>query len=563
MRNYFILVSACLLIFKTQAQNTFPATGRVGIGTTTPSAWLTLKPTDANAIEVRPFGTASGNTSELRFLELAASGTNYTGFRSPSALGSNLMLVLPSTAGTSGQALSTNGSGVLSWASFANTALSNLAATTAINSDLRPSGLRSLGSSASQWSNLFLSGNVYRGAANSLQWNTTTGNVELAGAISTSGSFSLDNISIGPNAGASGGNTGHANDISIGTNAGHALTTGSNNILIGQGTGYILSSGGGNTIVGSQAATSVSTGSDNTLLGAFVGASMNDGNSNVFVGRSAGNNIQNGSSNVCIGNFSGGSLISYPASGVTLLGYQAQTSGSWDNAAAIGNGAIVTASDRIRLGNNSITRISGQVGFFIDSDKRLKQHIEPYHLGLNFIKELQPVSYEYINNVEGGNRQGFIAQDVEKALKGANFEGLSKPANEQDYYAVNYAAFVVPLVNAVKELSARVEKLEAENAQLKTENKPNFESTNRNENASFQLVPNPANEQSTLKLPNNENGMSLMIYNSERKLVRIENIPAGINSYTISTRDFINGIYSIILMSGDRVYCSKQLVVSK
>lgn len=563
MKKGLLLFSTCLISFAIQAQNTFPATGRVGIGTTTPSAWLTLKPSDANAIEVRPFGTASGNTSELRFLELAASGTNYTGFRSPSALGSNLILVLPSSAGSSGQALTTNGSGVLSWASFANTSLSNLAATTAVNSDLRPSGLRSLGSSSSQWSNLFLSGNVYRGLANSLQWSSTSGNVELAGAISTSGSFSSDNISIGPNAGAPGGNSGHANDISIGTNAGHALSTGSNNILIGQATGIILTTGGGNTIVGSQAATSVSTGSDNTLVGAFVGAAMNDGNSNVFVGRSAGNNIQNGTSNVCVGNFSGGSLVSYPATGVTLLGYQTQTSGSWDNSAAIGNGAIVTASNRIRLGNTSITRISGQVGFLIDSDKRLKQHIESYNLGLNFIKELQPVSYEYINNVEGGNRQGFIAQDVEKALNGVSFEGLSKPANEQDYYAVNYSAFVVPLVNAVKELSSRVEKLEAENSYLRADNKVVQGSVNPIENASVQIIPNPANEQSTLKIPHNENGLSLMIYNTEGKLMRSEFIATGTTSYSISTRDFINGIYSIILMSGDKVYSCKQLVVSK
>jgi hypothetical protein len=165
--------------------------------------------------------------------------------------------------------------------------------------------------------------------------------------------------------------------------------------------------------------------------------------------------------------------------------------------------------------------------------------------------------------VEGGNRQGFIAQDVEKALNGANFEGLSKPANEQDYYAVNYAAFVVPLVNAVKELNSRVEKLEAENAQLRLEYRPTSESTNRAENASVQLIPNPANEQTTLNFPSNENGLSLMIYNAERKLVRIENIPAGIHSYVISTRDFSNGIYSIVLLSGDRVYSTKQLVVSK
>lgn len=66
-------------------------------------------------------GTLAAGTSvtvrgsgELRLAD--ADSSNYVGFKSPSSVGSNLVWVLPSTDGTSGQFLRTNGSGVLSWA---------------------------------------------------------------------------------------------------------------------------------------------------------------------------------------------------------------------------------------------------------------------------------------------------------------------------------------------------------------------------------------------------------------------------------------------------------------
>ena len=51
---------------------------------------------DAN-LQLGPTGAGAGQTGELRFLELAASGTNYTGFKAPDAIGaaSNTIYVLP------------------------------------------------------------------------------------------------------------------------------------------------------------------------------------------------------------------------------------------------------------------------------------------------------------------------------------------------------------------------------------------------------------------------------------------------------------------------------------
>lgn len=66
-------------------------------------------------ITLHPFGTCAGNTTEVRFLELAASGTNYVGFKAADALAGNQIWTLPSTDGCACQVIITNGSGVLSF----------------------------------------------------------------------------------------------------------------------------------------------------------------------------------------------------------------------------------------------------------------------------------------------------------------------------------------------------------------------------------------------------------------------------------------------------------------
>lgn len=55
---------------------------------------------------------------------------------------------------------------------------------------------------------------------------------------------------------------------------------------------------------------------------------------------------------------------------------------------------------------------------------------------------------------------GFVAQEVETAANkiGFNFSGLDAPCNADDVYSLRYADFVVPLVKAVQEQQAIIEK---------------------------------------------------------------------------------------------------------
>ena len=81
-----------------------------------------------------PFGILPGETGEFRFYELTANGVNYVGFKSPDALVASLIWMLPGVDGASGQVLSTNGSGVLSWVTTGAGSVSSVTATLPLSS---------------------------------------------------------------------------------------------------------------------------------------------------------------------------------------------------------------------------------------------------------------------------------------------------------------------------------------------------------------------------------------------------------------------------------------------
>lgn len=189
----------------------------------------------------------------------------------------------------------------------------------------------------------------------------------------------------------------------------------------------------------------------NNVRSGYLGTSATH---NVFMGYNAGATISTGTTN-------------------TLLGATADvTTGTLTNATALGYGATVDASNKIRLGNTSVTLVETYGSFVTVSDRRLKTHISDNAIGLNFIKAVRPVKYELIAQA-GVMYDGFIAQEIDSILQKQNiktFSGLVKPENtEGGHYTVSYSTFVVPLVNAVKELDEKNTQLTTENEQLKAE----------------------------------------------------------------------------------------------
>ena len=96
--------------------------GGAGLGNFSVSGTTLIGPTNSD-ITLDPVGTGvlkvAGDTQlnaqgDLRFSD--ADSSNWVAFQAPATVSSNVTWTLPSTDGTSGQSLSTNGSGTLSWA---------------------------------------------------------------------------------------------------------------------------------------------------------------------------------------------------------------------------------------------------------------------------------------------------------------------------------------------------------------------------------------------------------------------------------------------------------------
>lgn len=246
---------------------------------------------------------------------------------------------------------------------------------------------------------------------------------------------------------------GHSN-IGLGFEAMYKNTNGNNNIAISSGALYNNTIGVCNIALGNGALFSNSEGNGNISIGLASNGSNTIGVGNVTLGVSTLYSNTSGNYNVALGSYAGGANTI--GSNNTFIGMAANAStNNLENTTAIGFGAIVNASNKVRIGNSSVNVIEGQVPWSNPSDRRLKENIlYTNRLGLDFIDGLQTVSYNYIADGNKTRYDGFIAQDIEKVMKELNvpFSGLKKSDNGT--YSLAYSDFVMPLVNAVQELNA-------------------------------------------------------------------------------------------------------------
>lgn len=96
------------------------------------------------------------------------------------------------------------------------------------------------------------------------------------------------------------------------------------------------------------------------------------------------------------------------------------------------------------------------------SDRRLKKNVQDLNNSLENTLKMRGVSYQWKDeSVAMQNQIGVIAQEVEEIYP----EFVH--TNEKGLKAVNYAQMTAVLIEAIKELNAKVEKLENENSSLK------------------------------------------------------------------------------------------------
>jgi len=294
--------------------------------------------------------------------------------------------------------------------------------------------------------------------------------------------------------------TGHHN-TGAGSEALYSNTTGYLNTATGSEALYSNTIGNYNTATGEKALGSNIEGDYNAASG-FDALHANDlGNYNAAFGSRALYENAWGEYNTAVG-YQAGYYRTLVSQG-TFLGHNAySTLESAVNITAVGYNAHPTTSNSVRIGNTSVTSIGGYAGWTDFSDGRYKTSIQENVAGLEFILKLRPVTYHLdVNRLaaelgedsepdENGNTRqrvlstseiqsrnektaitytGFIAQEVEQAAQsiGYNFSGVDVPQNDNSFYGLRYAEFVVPLVKAVQEQQTIIESQQQQIDELK------------------------------------------------------------------------------------------------
>jgi len=194
----------------------------------------------------------------------------------------------------------------------------------------------------------------------------------------------------------------------------------------------------------------------------------------VAIGQSALNKKTTSASNTAIGSLAG-EVVTTGANNL-FLGFEAGKTGS-------PGGAITTASNEVCIGDENISAANIQVDWTIASDKRDKTDVNQLDLGLDFINQLEPVTYRWDKRSKYSNDQsitpdgthkeeqlegGFLAQDVEVIEAQYGYQQSDKTnlitnlSEDGMMYGIKYSKLVPMLTKAIQELSAKVEALEKE-----------------------------------------------------------------------------------------------------
>jgi hypothetical protein len=269
-----------------------------------------------------------------------------------------------------------------------------------------------------------------------------------------------------------------SDNTAIGENALYSNTTGSYNVAVGAYAANSNTGGEYNTAVGYNVFNSNTTGCFNNAYGlGALGASATGCCNNAYGWGALGVNIS-GSSNTAIGNRS----MSCNDTGDynTAIGefsLCAVNSGCRNVGLGYFSGSdalctLTTQSDFVIIGNNTTTCVISKVAVTVPSDTRWKKIAGEVPLALPFVNSLNPIKYQYCDADTGKvtddrYRYGFCAQEILAHEENPEHPILVGIDNEK-MYSLNENQLLPVLVNAVKELSAKVDALQTELNDLKS-----------------------------------------------------------------------------------------------
>ena len=264
--------------------------GNIGIGSTTPGSTLDVKGT----------------------LRLSGATSGYVGL-APAAEAGSTTFTLPAADGTSGQVLSTNGSGTLTWATA--------------------------------------------GGASAL--------TDLSDVITDNSS-----VFLGTNSGAS--DDGSNANTAVGIDAMKFITTGVQNTVVGRSALNTATSGRDNAVLGTYALYSTTTGEHNNALGSYALQYNTIGNRNIGVGFEADRYNQEGENNTIIGHQAGRVGSNHNKSNCVIIGayagYGSTATGSGNIFMGYMAGTNESGSNKLYIENSNADKTGALIYGEFDND---------------------------------------------------------------------------------------------------------------------------------------------------------------------------------------------------
>ena len=323
----------------------------------------------------------------------------------------------------------------------------------------------------------------------------TGGNVFVGQRAAFANVTGVENTFVGNNAGAN-NSTGNSN-VFVGNGVAFANLKGSRNAFFGNGAGGLNTTGNRNTLLGDSAG----VGSNNLTNATAIGAQAEvDANNALVLGSINGINNAAADTRVGIGltapvfklhvvdsantglrvqtNGGGGTVASFGGNGdfqidaVNIVGgrFLVKENGQ----VGIGTNAplrLLHVNGRARIGSIPIESSTGSVCFNALGDLlqcgasslRLKKNVSSYHAGLDVVRRLRPISFNW--KEDGLADIGLAAEEVSQVAPSFTYTDVN-----DEVVGVKYDRLNILFINAIKEQQQQIEKQQKQIAALQTTN---------------------------------------------------------------------------------------------
>ncbi len=276
-----------------------------------------------------------------------------------------------------------------------------------------------------------------------------------------------------------------------------------------------------------------------------------------------------------------------------------------DNATAQDADAVVESDYRLHIQGDAFKSDGGDL-WNVLSDKRLKRNIKKYDGGLDVIKKLNPVTYEY--NGKAGTRTGqqhigVVAQDLQKVAPhmvstfrvttaddgGIEYidgrpDGQVVTRTEHEYLSINASSLKWMMVDAIQEQQEIIDAQKEEITTLREEmaemkemmqtllNGQNTDINRQNIQLDGQGAyleqnqPNPFNDNTLIRyhVPIDAINAVVNIFDAKGQLIHSERVAQmGVGEIQIKAGTIAAGAYSYSLVVDGNVVDTKRMVIAK